>query len=207
MSEMNQKGLYTPQLESDACGIGLIAQLEKTYSHGIVSDALTMLENMEHRGACGCDPESGDGAGILIHVPHLLFTDEDLGFELPSPGEYGVGSFFLPKGKKYAEIKTIVEETAATFGLSLIGVRNVPVDSSILGEASSSSEPDIFHFFFISEEGLSGKILDRKLLILRKVANHKVVEVYPEFKHDFYCLLYTSPSPRDRTRSRMPSSA
>ncbi len=186
MSEMNQKGLCTPQLESDACGIGLIAQLEKNYSHGIVSDALTMLENMEHRGACGCDPESGDGAGILIHVPHLLFSNDNLGFELPSPGEYGVGSFFLPKGEKYDEIKSMVEETATTFGLTLLGTRRVPVDSSILGEASSASEPDIFHFFFISDEGLSGKILDRKLLMLRKVVSHKVVGTYPEYKHDFY---------------------
>ncbi len=186
MSDINQQGLYTPQLESDACGIGLIAQLEKISSHSIVSDALTMLENMEHRGACGCDPESGDGAGILIHIPHLLFGNEALGFDLPSPGEYGVGSFFMPKGKHFREIKEIISETAAQFGLYLFGERRVPVDSSILGVTSSASEPDIFHFFFSSHEGLSGKILDRKLLMLRKISTHKVVAAFPSYKHDFY---------------------
>lgn len=186
MDDTNQRGLYTPQLESDACGIGLLAHLEKTYSHQIVSDALTMLENMEHRGACGCDPESGDGAGILIHIPHRLFASEDLGFELPNIGEYGVGCFFMPKDQDYDDIHAIIKQTAEEIDLSLLGTRRVPVDSSILGEASSASEPDIINFFFTSNEGLSNKLLDRKLLVLRKIGNHRVVKKYPQHKHDFY---------------------
>ena len=164
MEDLDQRGLYTPQLESDACGIGLIAHLEKSYSHQIVSDALLMLENMEHRGACGCDPESGDGAGILIHVPHRLYASEDLGFELPRVGGYGVGCFFLPKGQDAEAISDIIRDTAVEFDLELIGSRDVPVDSSILGEASSESEPDIINFFFVSKEGLSGKLLDLSLI-------------------------------------------
>jgi len=192
MQYNDQQGLYTPQLESDACGIGLIAQLEKIYSHTIVSDALTMLENMEHRGACGCDPESGDGAGILIHIPHLLFSSEDLGFDLPSPGSYGVGCFFLPKGADSEEILSIVRSSAASLSLSLTGIRRVPVDSTILGTASSASEPDIYHLFFTSDDGLEGKLLDRKLFILRKYATHQVNDVYPQHRDDFYVTSLSS---------------
>ncbi len=186
MKRGNQQGLYTPQFESDACGIGLIAHLEKHYSHQLVSDALTMLENMEHRGACGCDPESGDGAGILLHIPHLLFSNEALDFELPPPGEYGVGCFFFPMGERFQKILDVIESAANELSLSMLGIRKVPVNSGILGEASMASEPDIYHIFFVDDDNASGKLLDRRLLILRKYANHKVIAAYPEFKDDFY---------------------
>lgn len=88
-------GLYVPQLEKDSCGTGLIANLDSKASHELVSNALTILENMEHRGACGCDPESGDGAGILTHIPHSFFKKQDLGFVLPEAGKYGVGMCFF----------------------------------------------------------------------------------------------------------------
>ena len=176
------RGLYVPQLESDACGIGMIANLEKEYSHNLVSDALTMLENMEHRGACGCDPESGDGAGILIHVPHALFVSESLSFELPKQGEYGVGAFFFPKGEKRDEIYTKIGEAASDLGIKLIGRRKVPVVSSILGESSFASEPDIYHLFFVPEDGNQvDDVFERKLLILRKYLTHKVIAAYPEY--------------------------
>ncbi|MEL6122291.1 MAG: glutamate synthase large subunit [Bacteroidota bacterium] len=188
MSESHHEpqGLYTPQLESDACGIGLIAQLHKQYSHQLVSDALTMLENMEHRGACGCDPESGDGAGIMIHVPHALFVSEDLPFNLPEPGSYGVGCFFFPKGKDYDSLFQIITEAATDLGLDTLGTRQVPVDSTILGAASSSTEPDIYHIFFQPKEPLAQLELDRVLLILRKHVTHKAVRIYPQYADDFY---------------------
>ena len=96
-----QKGLYVPSLESDACGIGLIADLNGNKTHQIIVDALTMLKNMEHRGACGCEENTGDGAGIVIQTPHELFVRElkALGLELPAFGEYGVGMLFLPTDK------------------------------------------------------------------------------------------------------------
>ncbi len=180
------KGLYTPQLESDACGIGMIAQLDKVYSHQIVSDALTMLERMEHRGACGCDPESGDGAGILIHLPHQLFVNEDLGFVLPSEGSYGVGCFFMPKGKHYDELMNITRSCAEGIGLEILGVRTVPVNSEILGVTSSATEPDIYHIFFQAFEDISQKALERKFLILRKEVTHKVWDLYDQYDNDFY---------------------
>ena len=182
-----RRGLYVPQLESDACGIGLIANLEKKYSHKLVSDALTMLENMEHRGACGCDPESGDGAGILIHVPHSLFVSEHLSFELPDQGQYGVGAFFFPKGEKRDEIYEKIDGAANDLGIQLLGRRKVPVISSILGETSFASEPDIYHLFFVPQGGKPvDDVFERKLLILRKYLTHKVIAAYPEYKHDLY---------------------
>ncbi len=181
-----EKGLYVPQLESDACGIGMIANLEKKYSHQLVSDALTMLENMEHRGACGCDPESGDGAGVLIHIPDNLFRTENLGFILPAAGDYSVGCFFLPKDRSFDEIRNIVRRYADELGLEMIGDRKVPVHSEILGEASSSTEPDIYHFFFMPKEEMDQKKHERILLILRKMVTHAVVKEFPEYKHDFY---------------------
>ena len=181
------RGLYVPQLESDACGIGMIANLEKEYSHQLVSDALTMLENMEHRGACGCDPESGDGAGILIHVPHSLFVSESLSFDLPEKGKYAVGSFFFPKGEHRDDIYKIIGDAADDLGVKLLGRRKLPVISSILGEASCASEPDIYHLFFVPKGDQEvDDVFERKLLILRKYLTHKVVAAYPEYKHDLY---------------------
>ena len=182
-----RRGLYVPQLESDACGIGMIANLDKEYSHQLVSDALTMLENMEHRGACGCDPESGDGAGILIHVPHSLFVSESLSFDLPEEGKYAVGSFFFPKGEHRDEIYKIIGDAADDLGVKLIGRRKLPVISSILGEASCASEPDVYHLFFVPKGDQEvDDVFERKLLILRKYLTHKVVAAYPEYKHDLY---------------------
>ena len=181
-----KKGLYVPQLESDACGIGMIANLEKAYSHSLVSDALTMLENMEHRGACGCDPESGDGAGILIHIPHILFSSESLSFQLPERDAYGVGCFFLPKGQEFDTLKSMILSCADELDVTCLGHREVPVNSDILGEASAGSEPDIYHFFFTSKKGYTGKLFDRQLLVLRKYVTHQVIERFPQFMHDFY---------------------
>jgi len=95
------KGLYVPSLEKDSCGTGLVAQLDGVKSHQLVIDALTMLENMEHRGACGCEANTGDGAGILIQVPHRFFArkSREVGFDLPDFGEYGVGVVFFPTNK------------------------------------------------------------------------------------------------------------
>ena len=185
-NENAPRGMYTPQLESDACGIGLIAQLEKKYSHQLVSDALTMLENMEHRGACGCDPESGDGAGIMIHVPHDLFESESLGFELPPAGHYGVGCFFFPKDKDYKELYEIISCCAEELKINILGVRKVPVDSSVLGSASSSSEPDIYHLFFTTQEKVKRPVLERLFFILRKYTSHEAIKAFPQYKHDFY---------------------
>ena len=118
-----QKGLYTPQLESDSCGVGLVADLKAVQSHEIVDKALTMLENMEHRGACGCEENTGDGAGILVAVPDgfLRKAAAEAGIgELPAKGEYAVGNIFVPKFENaIPEAKAIVERVCKQRGMKV----------------------------------------------------------------------------------------
>ena len=103
MINTENKGLYRKEFEHDACGIGFVANMKGRKSHKVVTDAIQMLIRMDHRGACGCDPNSGDGAGILLQIPHEFFLEEcnKLGIYLPSAGEYGVGMTFFPNDKKY----------------------------------------------------------------------------------------------------------
>jgi len=183
-----QKGLYVPELEKDSCGTGLIANLESKPSHELVSNALTILENMEHRGACGCDPESGDGAGILTHVPHSFFLKQDLKFVLPEKGKYGVGFCFFPTDGDLIEVlMKHIEECADQEGLKYLGCREVPVDSSVLGESSAASQPEIKQLFFKPiDSGIERKELDKKLLVLRKAVHHRAHNELPDLIDDFY---------------------
>ena len=122
---MENKGLYSSEFEHDACGIGFVANIKSNKSHRIVSDALTILENMEHRGACGCEMNTGDGAGILIQTPHEFFFDEclKLGIHLPSYGKYGVGVLFFPKDIRLREeCRDIFNRCAETLGVGSNGI-------------------------------------------------------------------------------------
>ncbi len=184
-----QKGLYVPQAERDSCGTGLIANLKNEPSHRLVQDALTMLVNMEHRGACGYEPNTGDGAGILIQKPHFLFKAEAerLGFELPAVGSYGVGMLFLPKEKELQKrcldkLKEVVEKRE----FELLGIRHVPVNNKGLGESAISAEPDMVQVFVEHKNGLSGMELERKLYILRKNAARLVHLEMPFEKRDLF---------------------
>ena len=114
---MRAQGLYDPRHEHDACGMGFIVNLKGEKSHGIVEKGLQILKNLEHRGACGCDPETGDGAGILIQIPHEFFARE-LPFALPAPGQYGVGMMFLPvEPQQRLLCEGVVERIARDEGL------------------------------------------------------------------------------------------
>ena len=133
---MSEKGLYSPEFEHDSCGIGFVANIKSNKSHQIVSDALTILENMEHRGACGCEVNTGDGAGIMIQTPHEFFFDEcvKLGIHLPSYGKYGVGVIFFPKDIKLKEeSREIFNRSAEKLGLEILGYRKVPVNADGIG--------------------------------------------------------------------------
>ena len=183
----HQQGLYVPQLEKDSCGTGLIANLDNKASHDLVSNALTILENMEHRGACGCDPESGDGAGILTHIPHSFFKRQELGFELPEAGKYGVGMCFFPTDTDLIDaLMEYVEGSAAREDIAYLGYRKVPVDSSVLGESSAASQPEIRQLFFKPNRNLGRKEFDKKLLVLRKSVHHKAHADLPDLIDDFY---------------------
>src|SRR5882724_9223877 len=134
-----KQGLYDPQFEHDACGLGFVVNIKGKKSHQLVSDALQILINLDHRGACGCEANTGDGAGILLQVPHEFLSAQTakLGFKLPAPGQYGVGMLFLPKNS--AERETVKNEFArvvAAEGQTLLGWRDVPTDNSSLGNSA-----------------------------------------------------------------------
>ena len=133
--QTDQQGLYRPEFEKDSCGVGFIANMKGNKSHQIVSDALTMLERMEHRGACGCEPNTGDGAGILIQVPHEFFISEcrKLGFKLPEFGSYGVGLVFFPHDAKVREeCRKVLDRQIKKMKMTLLGYRVLPVNNKDL---------------------------------------------------------------------------
>jgi glutamate synthase (NADPH/NADH) large chain len=169
-----KQGLYDPFYEKDACGVGFVADIQGRKSHRIVQQGLTALDNLRHRGACGCEENTGDGAGILIQLPHafLLEAAKKAGFKLPSAGEYGVGMAFLPKDPAdYNECQKRLETIVAEEGQTFLGWRAVPTHNASLGKSAIASEPAIAQFFI----GRSSKLQDdaafeRKLYIIRKRA-------------------------------------
>jgi glutamate synthase (NADPH/NADH) large chain len=172
------QGLYDPALDKDSCGVGFIADIKGKRSHQIVDDALSILCNLEHRGAVGADPRAGDGAGILVQIPHKFFAKEAnrLGFTLPKPGEYAVGVLFMPKDPDWRQvIRDIYAQMIKREGLTLIGWRDVPSDNSTLGESVKPTEP-VHQQVFIGR----GKTIDneddfeRRLYILRKSISNAI---------------------------------
>ena len=166
------RGLYDPALDKDSCGVGFIADIKGRKSHQIVEDALTILLNLEHRGAVGADPRAGDGAGILVQIPHKFFARKvaELGTTLPPPGEYAVGALFMPHDAAWREeIHKVYAEEIAREGMTLIGWRDIPIDNSSLGESVKPTEP-VHQQVFIGKgsRGLDEDEFERRLYILRK---------------------------------------
>jgi glutamate synthase (NADPH/NADH) large chain len=187
-------GLFDPTREHDACGVGFIVDLKNRKSHRIVENGLKILENLEHRGAVGADPLMGDGAGIMVQVPHEFFRKEaaSLGFALPSAGEYAVGVIFMPKdGALRAAIEKVVEAVIAEEGLSLIGWRDVPTDNSCLSKAPEIAITEPFHrqVFIGRGAGVADEeSFERKLYITRKVISARVLEQFGAVQKDFYVV-------------------
>jgi glutamate synthase domain-containing protein 2/glutamate synthase domain-containing protein 1/glutamate synthase domain-containing protein 3 len=172
------QGLYHPSFEHDACGVGFICHMKGTPSHQVVTDALQMLENMNHRGACGCEEDSGDGAGILVKTPDLFFRAEckNLGINLPAPGQYGVGMLFLPQDmvERY-KCEQIMESTAKAYGIKVLGWRDVPVDSNFVGATPKAVEPKIRQVFVsASETFFNKKDFDRRLYLVRQRTENEI---------------------------------
>ncbi len=185
------QGLYHPAQEHDACGIGFVASIRGQKSHDIVSKGIQVLLNLAHRGACGCDPETGDGAGILLQIPHQFFAREcrKLGFELPAPGTYGVGMTFLPVEKhRRLQCEGILERIVREEGLTVLGWRDTPVDGSAIGRVARASQPYIQQIF-IGQAAESSAVADagtrentnsnddafeRKLYLVRKRAESEI---------------------------------
>ena len=175
------QGLYSQAFEHDACGVAFVATLTGVASHEIVAQALTALRNLEHRGAVGSEPDSGDGAGILLQVPDAFFRDV-VPFDLPEAGHYAVGMAFIPDGTVQATID-LVEQIAAEESLRVIGWRDVPVTPSLLGSGSRSVMP-VFRHLFLAPVGpdraidrdVAGVELDRRAFCFRKRVEHSSAE-------------------------------
>ncbi|MGE3711699.1 MAG: glutamate synthase central domain-containing protein, partial [Hyphomicrobiaceae bacterium] len=177
----DERGLFDPKREFDACGVGFIANLKGAALHQIVADGLAILENLEHRGAVGADPLSGDGAGILVQVPHAFLSAEceKLGFELPAAGQYAVGHLFMPRDERHAaHCERVWSRILREEGLELIGWREVPVDNSSLSEMVKSTEPIHRQVFVRRPKGIDDDTFERKLYIVRKVVSNAVYHAY-----------------------------
>ena len=189
-------GLYNPRNEHDACGIGLIANINNIKSHRTIDDGLSILRNLEHRGAVGADPKAGDGAGIMIQIPHAFFSEEAkrLGFELPAPQSYGVAYLFMPRETVYRQnIERIWWETSREEGLKVLGWRDVPVDSSVLGYSVKGTEP--FHRQVFIGRGPTIRDeahFERKLFVCRKVVSNRVLEVLGARSRTYYPVSVSS---------------
>ena len=197
MNNMSKKsqGLYRAEFEHDSCGIGFVANLKGKKSHDIIENALTMLSCMEHRGGTGFDVKSGDGAGILIQIPHDFLHQETtlLGFNLPDAGDYGVGMIFFPPEKEHAATcKEILNQNIVDLGLVLLGYRDVPGDNSMLGEASLNTEPTIEQVFIAKPAELSAQEFERKLFVLRKYTSHKINATVDIERDEFYVTSMSS---------------
>lgn len=166
------QGLYHPAFEHENCGVGFLVHMRNEQSHEIVRQGLRLLCNLEHRGALGADPETGDGAGILTQIPHQLFKEEcaKLGFELPEAGKYGVATIFLPQDRDdRRHCGEMVESTVVEQGLRVLGWRGVPIDTRYVGKQSAEAMPVIRQLFLAPvEPDLDTETLERRLYIARK---------------------------------------
>ncbi|MGH9717892.1 MAG: glutamate synthase large subunit [Candidatus Acidiferrales bacterium] len=183
------QGLYDPRQEHDACGVGFVANIEGQKSHEIVMKGVQILINLTHRGACGCDPQTGDGAGILIQIPHTFFDREcaRLGFSLPAPGEYGVGMVFLPVDRQERLLcEGILEKAARDQGLTVLGWRDTPINGNTIGRLARNTQPYIEQIFVRRGRDMDQDTLERKLYVMRKIAQNKVVQSDMKEKDFFY---------------------
>jgi len=189
MYQRPAQGLYHPENEHDACGVGLVLQIDGKRSHDIVERGLQVLENMEHRGAESADNKTGDGAGLMLQIPHEFILLQ--GIAVPEKGTYGTGLVFLPKQQNEAEacLKTIQEKVEAE-GLKLIFVRDVPVNSDILGEISRSNEPQIKQIFVTGCN--NQEELELKLYIVRKKIEKALTKSSISQKRSFYIVSLSS---------------
>ena len=186
----SNSGLYHPSFEHDACGIGFVASIKGNKSHQNISDALTVLENMEHRGACGCENNTGDGAGIMIQTPHEFFFEEclKLGIHLPSFGRYGVGVIFFPKEIKLREeCRDIFNRTAEKLGLEILTYRKVPVNPHDIGPTALSVEPEMEQVFVACPDHINNPDdFERRLFVLRNHATHLINSTVKKDAIGFY---------------------
>ncbi|MDF0666221.1 MAG: glutamate synthase large subunit [Nitrospira sp.] len=184
----SRQGLYDPQHEKDSCGIGFVVNIKGKKSHDIVRKGLQVLENLTHRGAQGCDPCTGDGAGILLQVPHTFLkrVAGDAGVSLPEVGEYGVGQLFLPPDADSRRLcEKLFAEVLGEEGLRLLGWRDVPVKSDMIGSVARTTEP-FMRQIFVARDALNEAQFERRLYVIRRRVEKAVAESAIQGREHFY---------------------
>jgi glutamate synthase (NADPH/NADH) large chain len=188
--KLKKQGLYDPRFEHDACGVAFVANMQGIKSHDIIQKGLQVLQNLTHRGACGCDPLTGDGAGMLMQVPHEFLHKECglLHIGLPDPGEYGVGMVFLPREVSERNIcEEIFERVVREEGQRVLGWRRVPTEASACGDLARKVMPEIRQIFIASGPDVQdGEALERKLYVIRKRVERAVREADLRDSETFY---------------------
>src|SRR6266542_2697170 len=173
-----KQGLYDPRFEHDACGVGFVVNIKGEKSHEIIEQALTVLQNLDHRGACGCEENTGDGAGILMQIPHAFLKDAcaGLGFQLPDPGEYGVGMIFLPDHRSQRrQFEKTIEKIITEEGQKCLGWRKVPTDNMYLGDTAKECEPFVRQVFIGRGAAVTDDLVfERKLYVIRRRAENAI---------------------------------
>ena len=186
---MKNRGLYDPRFEHDACGVGLLVNVRGVKSHQLVEKGLQVLEHMVHRGAEGADPKTGDGAGIMVQIPHEFILLQ--GIPVPEKGRYGSGLVFMPKDEDSQQIMLdIIEREAIEFKLKLIAVRDVPTNNEQLGSVARKAEPAIKQIFVADEE--TNDPIDIRLYLLRRAVEKKIAASTLQGKEDFYIVSLSS---------------
>jgi glutamate synthase (ferredoxin) len=190
-----KQGLYDPCFEHDSCGVGFVVDVKGRKSHGIVEQGIKVLLNLEHRGACGCEKNTGDGAGILLQMPHRLLAEEcdRIGVTLSGPGRYGAGIVFLPRDQKdRSRCEEIWARVAAEEGMRLLGWRELPVDNSSLGPTARAAEPAMKQVFVARpEEFEDDEAFERKLYVLRRRVENAVSASDVADKGAFYVVSFS----------------
>jgi len=185
MNPRPAEGLYRPEFERDACGVGFVTHMKGTASHDIIRDGLTILKNLSHRGAVASDADTGDGAGILMQIPDA-FLRQEVGFDLPASGRYAVGSVFLPPEVDQRDrCQLAIEQYVANEGQYFLGWRDVPTDNRTIGAIARSEEP-VIRQFFVANAGLEPEQFERKLYMIRKDVERAVRDTGMSQAHYFY---------------------
>ena len=189
------QGLYNPQNEHDACGVGMVVNIKNRATYEIVSKGLAMLCNLEHRGAVGADPKAGDGSGLLIQIPHKFLKKKIASdFILPDVGDYAVGVIFMPKEKNNQEkIKNLIKENCLKEGFDILGWRLCPTQTGDLGWSVLPSTPDVFQIFVKRPENKKTRDdFERGLYILRRCIEESVVNISDKIQEGFYIPSFSS---------------
>ncbi|MDP8254096.1 MAG: glutamate synthase large subunit [Candidatus Kaelpia aquatica] len=185
-----QQGLYYPEFEKDSCGVGFVANIDGSSSNHIIKQGIEVLRSLSHRGAVGADPDTGDGAGLLIQMPHdfLYKAAGDLGIKLPDRSEYGSGLVFLPRDSGDRELcKKIFQKVIKDEGQHFLGWRKVPVDSSCIGRSAKDTEPIFEQIFIARDNGIKNQLeFERKLYVIRREVENAVLKSSLEDKNSFY---------------------